>query len=131
MLRVKSDLPVETEDLVARVIGCCIEVHRALGPGLLEKIYARAVCIELDHAGIQYQREKEIPVTYRGELLCQQRLDIVVADQIILEIKSVEHLNPVHRAQLTTYLRISRIRIGLLLNFNVAILQDGIKRVAL
>jgi GxxExxY protein len=131
MLKVKSGLPVETEDLATRVIGCCIDVHRALGPGLLEKIYARAVCIELDHAGIQYQREREIPVTYRGELLCQQRLDIVVADQIILEIKSVEHLNPVHRAQLTTYLRVSKIRLGLLLNFNVAILQDGIKRVAL
>jgi len=131
MLKVKSDLPVETEDLATRVIGCCIDVHRALGPGLLEKIYARAVCIELDHAGIHYQREREIPVTYRGELLCQQRLDIVVADQIILEIKLVEHLNPVHRAQLTSYLRISKIRLGLLLNFNVAILQDGIKRVAL
>jgi len=90
-----------------------------------------SVCIELDHAGVQHQREREIPVTYRGELLCQQRLDIVVADQIILEIKSVEHLNPVHRAQLTSYLRISKIRLGLLLNFNVAILQDGIKRVAL
>jgi GxxExxY protein len=131
MLKVKSDLPIETEDLATRVIGCCIDVHRALGPGLLEKIYARAVCIELDHAGVQHQREREIPVTYRGELLCQQRLDIVVADQIILEIKSVEHLNPVHRAQLTSYLRISKIRLGLLLNFNVAILQDGIKRVAL
>jgi GxxExxY protein len=131
MLKVKSHLPVETEDLATRVIGCCIDVHRALGPGLLEKIYARAVCIELDHTEIQYQREKEIPVTYRGELLCQQRLDIVVADQIIVEIKSVEHLNPVHRAQLTSYLRISKIRLGLLLNFNVAILQDGIKRVAL
>jgi GxxExxY protein len=131
MLKVKSDLPIETEDLATRVIGCCIDVHRALGPGLLEKIYARAVCTELDHAGVQHQREREIPVTYRGELLCQQRLDIVVADQIILEIKSVEHLNPIHRAQLTTYLRISRIRLGLLLNFNVAILQDGIKRVAL
>ena len=131
MLRVKSDLPVETEDLANRVIGCCIDVHRALGPGLLETIYARAVCIELDHAGILYQREREIPVTYRGELLCQQRLDIVVADQIILEIKSVEHINPVHRAQLTTYLRISKIRLGLLFNFNVAILQDGIKRIIL
>ena len=131
MLKVKSDVPVETEDLATRVIGCCIDVHRALGPGLLEKIYARAVCIELDHAGIQYLREREIPVTYRDEMLCQQRLDIVVADQIILEIKSVEHINPVHRAQLTTYLRISKIRLGLLLNFNVAILQDGIKRVAL
>jgi len=131
MLKVKSDLPVETEDLATRVIGCSIDVHRALGPGLLEKIYARAVCIELEHAGIQYQREREIPVTYRGELLCQQRLDIVVADQIILEIKSVEHLSPVHRAQLTSYLRISKIRLGLLINFNVAILQDGIKRVAL
>ena len=131
MLNVKSDLPDETEDLAARVIGCCINVHRALGPGLLETIYARAVCIELDHSRIEYQREKEVPVVYREQLLCHQRLDIVVADQIILEIKSVDHLNPVHRAQLMTYLRLSRIRLGLLLNFNVAILQDGMKRVVL
>jgi GxxExxY protein len=131
MLTVKSDVPGETEDLAKRVIGCCIDVHRVLGPGLLETIYTRAVCIELDHAGIKYQREKQVPVVYREQLLCQQRLDIVVAEQLILEIKSVEHLNPVHRAQLVTYLRLTQIRLGLLMNFNVAILQDGIKRVVL
>jgi GxxExxY protein len=131
MLKVQSDLPAETEDLATQVIGCCINVHRALGPGLLEKIYSRAVCIELDRAEIKYQREKEIPVVYREELLCHQRLDIVVADQIILEIKSVEHFTPVHRAQLMTYLRLTKLRLGLLLNFNVAIMQDGVKRVVL
>src|SRR5262245_59471244 len=107
MLTVKSDLPGETEDLARRVIGCCINVHRVLGSGLLDAIYTSAVCIELDYAGIGFQREKPVPVVYREQLLCHQRLDIVVADRIILEIKSVEHLNPVHRAQLTTYLRLT------------------------
>src|SRR5205823_3974215 len=117
------------EVLVHEVIGCCIAVHRALGPGLLESIYRRAVCVELAANDISFETEKELSVTYRGELLCHQRLDFVVADQIVVEIKSVERLNPVHHAQLPTYLRLSKLRVGLLMNFNVAILQDGIKRV--
>ena len=90
MLRVPSPLPAEVEELVTRVIGCCIAVHRALGPGLLEGIYSRAICLELTAAGIPFERELEVPVSYRDELLCVQRLDIVADGQIVLEVKSVE-----------------------------------------
>jgi len=128
MLRVASPLPTEVEELITRVIGCLIAVHRTLGPGLLESIYSRAIGLELSAAGIPFEREVEIPVSYRDELLCVQRLDIVVAGRIVLEVKSVERLNPVHHAQLLNYLRISKLNIGLLVNFNVPVLQDGLKR---
>ena len=131
MLRIPSPLPEETENLIHTTIGCCITVHRALGPGLLETIYTRAVCIELECAGISFEREKEVPVRYRGQLLCHHRLDIVVDQRLVLEVKSVEYIIPVHRAQLLSYLRVSGIAVGLLVNFNVPILQDGIKRIIL
>ena len=131
MLRAPSPLSDELEHVVTKVIGCCITVHRELGPGLLESICSSAVCIELDLAGLPFEREKQIPVTYRSRFLCYHRIDIVVADQIVLEVKAVERLNPVHHAQLLSYLRLSKLRIGLLVNFNVAVLQDGLKRVVL
>ena len=131
MLRIPSPLPDELEDLVHRTIGCCIVVHRALGPGLLEHICSRAVCLELEAAGISFEAEKQIPVWYRDQLLCYQRLDLVVAQQIVLEIKSVERLNPVHHAQLLSYMRASGLRVGLLMNFNVPVLQDGLRRIVL
>jgi GxxExxY protein len=131
MLKVPTRLPDELEELVHRVIGCCLEVHRALGPGLLESIYSRAVCIELGQAAISYEREKVIPVMYRNQLLCSQRLDIVVANQIVVEIKSVERIIPVHIAQTLTYLRVSKLPIALLMNFNVAVLPDGLRRIVL
>ena len=113
MLRVPSRLPDELEALVTRTIGCCIAVHQALGPGLLEGIYARSVCLELAAHDIPFEREKQIPVTYRDVLICVQRLDIVVAEQLVLEVKSVERLNPVHQAQLLSYLRVSKLEVGL------------------
>ena len=131
MLRVPSRFPGEVEELVTRVIGCCIAVHRALGPGLLESIYSRAICLELTAAGIPFDCEVEIPVSYRDELLCVQRLDIVADGQVVLEVKSVERLAPVHHAQLLSYLRVSKLKIGLLVNFNVPVLQDGLKRIVL
>jgi len=131
MLRTASTLPVETEDLITRVIGCCINVHRALGPGLLEAAYCRAVALEFDHCGISYVREKQIEVSYRNQVVCHHRLDLVVADQLILEIKSVDNISPVHRAQIMSYMRITKLRAGLLINFNVVVLPDGIKRVVL
>ena len=106
-------------------------MHRALGPGLLENIYSRAICLELQDANIPFETEKQIPVWYRGQLLCYQRLDLVVAEQIVVEIKSLDRLNPVHHAQLLSYLRVSSLRVGLLMNFNVPVLQDGLKRVVL
>jgi GxxExxY protein len=128
MLRVPGPLSDELEALVHDTIGCCITVHRTLGPGLLETIYSRAVALELSAARISFEREKRYPVTYRGELLCEQHLDFVVAGAIVLEIKSIEALAPIHHSQLLSYLRISRLRVGLLMNFNVVVLKDGLVR---
>ena len=131
MLRIPTNLSDDLETLIHRTIGCCVSIHRALGPGLLESIYARAVAIELSAQGIAFEMEKSFTVVYRDQPLCHQRLDFVVAGQLVLEIKSVEHLDPVHRAQVLSYLRVSRLRAGLLINFNVPVLQDGVKRIVL
>jgi GxxExxY protein len=131
VLKVQSDLSEDLEDLIYRTIGCCIAVHRALGPGFLERIYLRALCLELAHEKIAFEAQKSYPVVYRGEVLSQQRLDLVVASQLVLEIKSVEQLHPIYRQQLLSYLAATRIRAGLLVNFNVVVLQDGLKRVVL
>jgi GxxExxY protein len=121
----------EVECVVRRVIGSCLAVHRALGPGLLEAIYVRAVCIELAACGLPFEREKEIPVSYREQLIYVQRLDIVAANRVLIEVKSVERLQPVHQAQVVSYLRASGLRVGLLVNFNVPILKQGLKRIIL
>jgi GxxExxY protein len=123
-----SPLPPETEALIHATIGCCIAVHRALGPGLLEIVYSRAIALELTAAAIAFEREKAYPVVYRGEPLCEQRLDFVVGSAVVLEIKSVDCLASVHHAQLLNYMRVSRLRAGLLMNFNVAVLRDGLVR---
>jgi len=128
MIRVPSPLPADVEQLMRDTIGCCIAVHRALGPGLRERIYSRAVCVELSAVGIPFEREKRYPVMYRGELLCDQYLDFVVGNQIVLEIKSVEQLAPVHHAQILNYMRVAHLSAGLLMNFNVAVLPDGMIR---
>jgi GxxExxY protein len=128
MLRVQSALPEDLEKLIHDTIGCCVAVHRALGPGLLEMIYSRAVALELGAAGIAFERERTYPVTYRGELLCEQRLDFVVGGNVVVEIKSVEHLTRLHDAQLLNYMRVARLRVGLLMNFNVPALKDGLRR---
>lgn len=128
MLHVPSPLSNDVEQLMYDTIGCCIAVHRELGPGLIEKIYSRAVCVELTAAGITFEREKRYPVRYRGELLCEQHLDFVVGNQIVLEIKSIEQLAPVHHAQIMNYMRVARLPAGLLMNFNVVLLPDGMCR---
>jgi GxxExxY protein len=131
MLRIPSPLSDELENLIERIIGCCIAVHRALGPGLLENIYSKAVCLELLAADIPFECEKQIPVEYRGKLLCHQRLDLVVSGLVVVEIKCVQRLDPVHQAQLLCYLHVSRLHVGLLVNFNTAVLKDGLKRIVL
>jgi GxxExxY protein len=128
MLRIQTPLSDDVETLIRDTIGCCIAVHRALGPGLLETIYSRAIALELTATGIAFEREKAYVVSYRGETLYEQRLDFVVSESIVLEIKSVEHLAPVHDAQLLNYMRIARMRAGLLMNFNEVVLKDGLKR---
>jgi GxxExxY protein len=122
---------VETNALTERVIACAIEVHRELGPGLLEAVYERALCMEFSAAGIEFKRQIGIPLYYKGELLSEHRPDLIVDDKVIVEIKSVETLNLIHTAQLLTYLRVCRIRVGLILNFNSAFMKHGIRRLML
>lgn len=111
------------------VIGCAIEVHRTLGPGLLESVYEACLCRELVHAGLCYVRHQRLPVTYKGEPVdCDLVADIVVEQSLLLEIKAVHAIHPIHEAQLLTYLKVSGIRTGLLLNFNELRLIDGIRR---
>jgi GxxExxY protein len=106
-----------------------VEVHKALGPGLLESVYEECLCHELSLRGIHYARQVELPITYKGLALeAGYRLDVLVDDRVILELKSVELLLPVHEAQLLTYLRLSGKRVGFLINFNVPAVKDGILR---
>jgi GxxExxY protein len=122
----------EDDPLTRSIIAAAIEVHRELGPGLLEGIYEECLCHELNKRGLAYRRQVELPIVYKGiSLRCQYRLDLIVAEEVIAENKCVESLLPVHEAQLLTYLRLSRIRTGLLINFNVAVLTRGIKRMKL
>jgi len=118
-------------DLTDKIIGCAIEVHRHFGPGLLESVYESAVCIELTCAGLSFARQVGVPVFYKGELIAEHRPDLVVNEQVIVEIKSVERFNPVFLAQMLTYLRITGLRVGLILNFNSMLMRDGIQRVSL
>jgi GxxExxY protein len=119
-------------DLTHRIIGLAMRVHRALGPGLLESIYEKCLSHELDRVAIPHVCQAPMSVTYDGiELESAYRADIIVAEQVILEIKSVDRLGPLHEAQLLTYLRLSHCRIGLLLNFNTVSLTDGLRRCVL
>lgn len=116
-------------ELSYKVIGCAYEVHRALGPGLLESTYESCLCYELGKQGIRYEKQKELPVSYKGITLDNgYRIDILVEDSLVIELKSVETLLPIHTAQLMTYLKLSKHRLGLLINFNVTNLQAGIHR---
>ncbi|HHB12967.1 MAG TPA: GxxExxY protein [Chromatiales bacterium] len=112
-----------------RIIGAAIEVHRALGPGLLESAYEEALAFEFDQQGIRYERQKPLPVRYKGRHLdCGYRLDFLAERQVVVELKAVEALQPIHEAQLLTYLRLGGWPIGLLINFNVPLLKQGIRR---
>jgi GxxExxY protein len=123
---------MEFDDLSNRVIGCAIQVHRELGPGLLESTYEQCVAYELIQAGIPFKIQHPIPVSYKQiSLDCGYRVDLLVDDQLIVELKSVEQLLKIHEAQLLTYMKLANIRIGLLINFNVHILKKGIKRFVL
>jgi GxxExxY protein len=118
-------------DLTGEVIGAAIEVHKILGPGLLESTYEECLCRELELRKIPYERQKELPIEYKGlKLDCGYRLDILVANRLIFELKACESLQPIHEAQLLTYLKLTGIKLGLLINFNVPMLKQGIKRIA-
>ena len=112
-----------------KVLGCAIAVHRQLGPGLLESVYRRCLARELETAGLNCQQETAVPIVYKGEALdCGFRADLIVENQILLELKAVERLLPIHEAQLLTYLKLTRLRLGLLVNFNATPLKSGIRR---
>ena len=128
MLKVQSPLSAEVKKLLHDTIGCCIEVHRGLGPGFAEKVYMRALCLELGLAGIGFEREKRFDIVYRGQVIGVVRLDLIVGGRVVVEVKSIEQLLPVHHKQILNYLRVARLRAGLLLNFNVGILPDGMSR---
>ena len=117
------------EPRTEQILAGAIEVHKALGPGLLESAYEECLCFELSQRDIPFARQVDLPVVYKGvRLACGYRLDIVVDDAVVIEVKAVERLLPVHEAQLLTYLRLSGKRVGLVLNFNVAMLKQGIIR---
>jgi GxxExxY protein len=122
---------MDSGDLTGEVIGAAIEVHKTLGPGLLESAYEECLCRELELRKISYERQKGLPIEYKGlRLDCGYRLDILVANKLILELKACESLQPIHEAQLLTYLKLTGIKLGLLINFNVPMLKQGIKRIA-
>jgi GxxExxY protein len=131
MLRKHFDLDESLEDLAHRAIGCCVKVHCELGPGLIEKAYDRALRLELSASGIPYETEKKYPIVYRGKTVYFHRLDLVVDQKLLLELKCVDSLHAVHTAQVRSCLKVSSLRLGLLINFNVAILPHGIKRIVL
>ena len=123
---------MEFDDLSHRVIGCAIEVHRALGPGLLESAYEQCLAHELTQNNIRFQFQHPQPVEYKGfHLDCGYRIDLLVEDMLILELKSVDKLTTIHEAQLLTYMKLAGVKTGLLINFNVTKLKDGIKRFVL
>ena len=126
------EAPYERDPLTDQIIGFAIEVHRHLGPGLLEPAYEECLCYELNENGMDFKRQVPLPVVYKSVRLdCGYRMDIVVANRLILELKAAERLLPIHEAQVLTYMRLSGIPTGLLLNFNTPVLRDGIRRLML
>ncbi|MFA3781574.1 GxxExxY protein [Melioribacteraceae bacterium 4301-Me] len=120
---------MQFEDLTNVIIGCAIEVHKELGPGLLESAYEECLAYELVKRGLKIERQKPVPVVYKEiELECGYRIDILVEDKVVLELKTVDEFNPIHEAQILTYLKFAQKKVGLLINFNVLRLKDGIKR---
>jgi GxxExxY protein len=117
--------------ITEKIIGCAIEVHRTLGPGLLESIYESALCYEFDENNVVYARQFSVPIIYKGHVLGEYRLDVLVENEVIVELKAVDRIEPVFEAQLLSYLRVTGKKLGLLINFNVPVLKKGIKRVIL
>ena len=122
----------ENNSLTDAIIGAAITVHRELGPGLLESVYEKCLALELTKSGLQIASQKEIPLAYKGLALDSGfRADLIIENKVLVELKSVDQILPVHTAQVLTYLKLSNLRTGLLINFNVQLLKDGIKRLSL
>ena len=128
----KREEPSEELDRLAyAVIGAAIEVHRLLGPGFLESVYEGALCVELQQRGIPFVRQPVVAVTYKGQRVGEGRIDLLVGNALIVELKAVEKLTSIHSAQVISYLKMTNQKLGLLINFNVPILKEGIKRIIL
>ena len=117
--------------ITRRIIGCAIEVHRVLRCGLFESVYRSALAIEFELAGLHYAREVRLPAVYKGRMLGEYAIDFIVDDRVVVEVKSVERMNPVFEAQMLTYLQVSQKRVGLLINFNSKLVTDGVQRFVL
>jgi GxxExxY protein len=125
-------LPPDLEDLAAALVDSAFKVHRTLGPGLLESVYESCLCIELTRRGISYERQAPMPLVYEGVNVDGGfRLDLLVERSVVLEIKAVEKLMPIHQSQVLTYLRLTNLRLGLLINFSVLMFKEGVKRIVL
>ena len=122
---------MELNKITENIIGCAIEVHRYLGPGLLESIYESAICIEFNEKNLSYERQKILPVKYKYHKVGEFRIDLVVENKVVVELKSVERFDPVFEAQLLSYMRLGEYKLGLLINFNSKLLKDGVKRMIL
>ena len=123
---------MEHRDITQQIIGGAIEVHRHWGPGLYEEIYHRSLCHELRLRGLTFESEFPVPLVYKGEDVGDAlRVDLLVGGAVVVELKAVSELLPVHEAQLLTYMRLTRCRVGLLVNFNVAVLRNGVRRLVL
>ena len=129
MLKLRSPLSESEEALVNKTIGCGIEVHRVLGPGYRERIYQRAFQLELESRGLTFECEKPIDVCYKDWKIPGQRIDLIVGEVIIVELKSVPRIKPLHRRQLVSYLRSTGLKVGLLMNFNTTMLKNGLVRI--
>jgi len=130
-VRVPSPLSAHAELAMSETIGCAIRVHRELGPGFLESIYRKAMCVELEASGLSYEAERPVLVRYRHASISGQRVDLIVENAIVVELKSVTHLDKIHLAQVISYLRTTGLRGGLLINFRVPVLRHGLRRVVL
>lgn len=121
---------MDINELTGKIIGAAIEVHKNLGPGLLVSTYEECLCYEFKLRKIAYKRQKALPVVYKGiKLDCGYRIDVIAENVIILELKACENIEPIHKAQLLTYLKLTGLKLGLLINFNVPVLKDGIVRI--
>ncbi len=124
-----SKVPEATEVLVRRMIGCALAVHKALGPGFLERIYREAIYLELEAQSLPFEAEKPIAVRYRGCPIAGQRVDLIVGGEVVVELKAVGAIEPIHVAQVLSYLKTLSLRVGLVINFHEMLLKDGIRRI--
>jgi GxxExxY protein len=128
----KTDQELEEINILTeRIIGCAIEVHRNLGPGLLEQTYEAAMCLEMGQQRVAFERQATFPIKYKGTTISEHRVDLIVEKAVVVELKSVERFDPVFMAQVLTYLRCTGLRVGLLINFNGRVLRAGVRRFVL